>query len=127
MVKGGKVTRTVALCAVGAAAGAVNGIFGTGGGTVMVFALLWLLRNDPPDGQVLFANVCCAVLPIAAVSALAYSSFAPIDLGLSAAIALSALAGGLLGALLLGKLGTKTLKIIFAAVMIVGGGIMALK
>ena len=115
------------LFAVGAVAGAVNGLFGTGGGSVMVFGLLWLLRERPLEGRVLFANVCAAVLPMAVVSALTYSSFAPPDLWLSLSVGAAALAGGAVGAALLGKLSTGTLKLIFSAVMIVGGAIMALR
>ena len=112
------------LFAVGATAGAVNGLFGTGGGSIMVFGLLWLLRDRPLDGRILFANVCAAVLPMAVISALTYSSFSPPDPWLSLSVGASALVGGTVGAFLLGKLGTRVLKLIFAAVMTVGGVMM---
>lgn len=113
------------LIAAGAAAGTVNGFFGTGGGTVMVFALARYCREL--EGERLFANVCASVLPMAVVSALTYSGFAPIDVGTAVTVGVSALLGGAAGALLLSRLDGRVLKIIFAIVMIVGGGVMILR
>lgn len=116
--------KNIELAAVGAAAGAVNGIFGTGGGTVIVLALMWMLKDSLDDGRAVFANAPAAILPIAVVSAITYSSFSPPDMGRVVMIALSALGGGILGAVLLGRLRTRVLKIIFASVMIISGGMM---
>lgn len=116
------VGKTAALTAVGAMAGAVNGLFGTGGGTVMV--LLIPLLYPRLEGERLFANVCAAVLPLSVVSALTYSSFAPPDLGSALTVGVGALAGGAVGAILLGRLKPSVLKLIFSAMMAVSGAIM---
>ena len=79
------------------------------------------------EGEELFANVCAAVLPVAVTSALTYSGFAPPNAGEAVTVGASALAGGVVGALLLGKLGGRVVKIIFASVMIVGGAIMVVR
>jgi len=118
-------SKLITLIAIGGAAGLVNGMFGTGGGTVMVLGLTGLLRDL--ESKELFANVCASVLPVAVTSALTYSAFAPPDMGLAVTVGTSALAGGAVGALLLGRLGGRVVRIIFAAVMIVGGGIMVMR
>lgn len=115
---------TLRLIAAGAAAGAINGLFGTGGGTVMVFALMYIFRERPLDSRELFANVCASVLPIALSSALTYSSISPPDLTYAASIGGAAVVGGIFGSLLLGKMKPRLLKIIFSGVMILSGGIM---
>ena len=114
--------RTVLLVAVGALAGAVNGIFGTGGGTVMVLMMSYLCRDL--EGADLFANVCAAVMPISVASALAYSSFSPPDLARAIWVGGGALAGGVVGACLLSKLRPAVLKLIFSAVMAISGVVM---
>ena len=91
----------------------------------MVLALTRLC----PDlgGRELFANVCASVLPMAAVSALTYSSFSPPDLWEAVSVGGAALAGGTVGSLLLGRMNPKVLKLIFSAVMTVGGVIMLVR
>lgn len=117
--------KTAALLAVGAAAGLVNGFFGTGGGTVMVLALLPLCPEL--DEKMIFANVCASVLPLSAASAIAYSSFSPPDLWGAVTVGAAALAGGIAGGLLLGRIKPTALKLIFSAVMILSGGMMLIR
>ena len=116
--------RIIMLTAVGAAAGMINGLFGTGGGTVMVLMLPLVCRDI--DGGRLFANVCAAVLPISLASALTYSSFSPPD-ATAIWVAVAAVAGGAVGAFLLGKLKPTVLKLIFSAVMAVSGVVMLVR
>ena len=89
------------LIAVGMTAGVINGVFGTGGGTVIVFALSALAGRLFPDRRMIFANAIAIILPPAVVSTLVYASFSPPDPATVTAIALCSLAGGALGALLL--------------------------
>ena len=112
------------LIAVGMTAGVINGVFGTGGGTVIVFALSALAGRLFPDRRMIFANAIAIILPPAVVSTLVYASFSPPDPATVTAIALCSLTGGALGALLLGKLKGRVLRLIFAVLMILSGGIM---
>ena len=114
--------REAMLFAIGAAAGAVNGIFGTGGGTVMVLMLSYFCRDVKE--RALFANVCAAILPISVASALTYSGYSPPDLHTAMWVGGAALAGGTVGAFLLGRLKPTALKLIFSAVMAVSGAVM---
>ena len=117
--------QTVArLIAGGFAAGVINGIFGNGGGVVIVFLFSALSNALFADKRAIFANVTATVLPIALTSALIYSSVTPPALSDVIAVASASLAGGVVGALLLGKIGARMLKIIFAVIMIISGIIM---
>ena len=114
----------IILTAVGALSGAVNGIFGTGGGTVMVLMLSYLCREL--EGERLFANVCAAILPVSVASALTYSSFSPPDVATAIWVGAGALVGVAVGASLLKRLKPRALKLIFSAVMAVSGAVMVL-
>lgn len=112
------------LAAGGFAAGVVNGIFGNGAGVVIVFLLGGVCGELLPDKRAIFANVTAAVLPMALVSALIYSSYSPPSLSDAVSVSAASLAGGIIGACLLGKISAAALKKIFAAVMIVSGIVM---
>lgn len=81
----------------GAAAGAVNGLFGGGGGIPL---FLLLTRWAGMEEKKAFANCVAIVFPLCAVSALVYL----LRGGVSPARALPYLAGGLLGGAVGGKL-----------------------
>jgi uncharacterized membrane protein YfcA len=112
------------LAAGGFAAGVVSGIFGNGGGVVVVFLFGSMAGRLFSDRREIFSGVTAAVLPMAVTSALIYSSYSPPSLADTVAVAAASLAGGTVGALLLGKIKPDVLKKIFAAVMIVSGVMM---
>ncbi len=112
------------LAAGGFAAGVVSGIFGNGGGVLVVFLFGSMVGRLFSDRREIFSNVTAAVLPMAVTSALIYSSYSPPSLADTVTVAAASLAGGTAGALLLGKIKPDALKKIFAAVMIVSGVMM---
>ena len=112
------------LAAGGFAAGVINGIFGNGGGVLVVFLLGYACRERISDGRAVFSNVTAAVLPMALTSALIYSSYSPPNIADAISVGAAGLAGGIIGACLLGKISADALKKIFAAVMIISGGVM---
>lgn len=57
--------RTISLCIAGAAAGAVTGLFGAGGGMVLIPLLTFLA--ELPEEQ-LFPSSICIILPVCIVS-----------------------------------------------------------
>lgn len=101
----------------GGLAGTVNGLFGGGGGMV----LLPLLRWGGLQGQRSFATGVAGILPVCAVSAAVYL----LERGLDAAAALPYLVGGLAGGLTGGKLfpwvSPAWLRYLFAAFLAYGG------
>ena len=67
---GGNAYVTARLAAGGFAAGVVGGIFGNGGGVLVVFLLGSMAGRLFEDRREIFSNVTAAVLPMAVVSAL---------------------------------------------------------
>jgi uncharacterized membrane protein YfcA len=117
--------KTVArLSAGGLSAGVVNGIFGNGGGVVVVFLFSSMAPLLFSDRREIFSNVTAAVLPIALTSALIYSSVSPPSASDAVAVGAASLAGGIVGAILLGKIDPRALKILFAVLMVISGILM---
>lgn len=105
----------------GAAAGLANGLLGAGGGIIVTYALAKLLRNQDATARDVFANVVAAMLPMTTVSAVVYALHGNLELKDASPFLLPAIIGGVIGALLLGKINTRWLKKIFAALVIFSG------
>lgn len=89
------------LLVVGAVGGLLSGLFGVGGGFVMVPLLMWLARMEQRQAV---ATSLLAVVPIALVSAIGYGVQGEIDLVAALIIAAGALAGAPVGSWLLHRL-----------------------
>ena len=110
----------------GFCAGFINGLLGAGGGIVLVRGARRILPEEKYQTRDVFASALAVMLPVSAISTALYSlrgNAIPIDLP---HIALPALLGGALGALLLAKINPKLLKLIFSA-LTVWSGIMMLR
>lgn len=112
------------LCALGAFAGLVNGIFGSGGGVAIVLCLWGFAKEQLGERRRVFANVTAMILPISLASSLVYFNLSPPELSSGLGIALAALVGGGVGAFLLGRLDLRILKLAFAVLLLISGGIM---
>ncbi len=113
------------LC--GLLAGLVNGLLGAGGGILVVFALSALLGEELGDKRDLFANALCVMLPISAVSCLRYALTGILSVEGFGVYALPAVAGGVLGGILLGKLNGIWLKRLFGALVIWSGVLLIIR
>jgi uncharacterized membrane protein YfcA len=96
---------------IGVAVGIVNGIFGAGGGTLLVPALERYLNMETHKAH---ATALAVILPLCAVSSVVYLMRVPTDWGAVLWVSLGGVAGGLLGANLLRKLSAGWLHKIFA-------------
>ena len=112
------------LCALGAFAGLINGLFGSGGGVAIVLSLWMLTRGGLGERKNVFANVTAIILPITLSSALVYFSLSAPALSTGLSVGGASLVGGAVGALLLGRLDMKVLRTVFAILLIISGGIM---
>lgn len=102
----------------GVLAGAVNGIFGGGGGMIL---LPLLSRWAGMDDRKLFATSVAVIFPICMVSTAVYftqAGFSPAD---ALPYLLGGAAGGLAGALSFQKVPVKWLKLLFAGFLLYGG------
>ena len=106
----------------GCSAGLVNGVFGGGGGMIVVPMLISLLKCEPKKAH---ATTMLIILPLSLVSGLFYSAFGNLNIQVAIPVTIGVLVGGILGAFLLSKLSTKLVVIIFSVLM-AGAGVKML-
>lgn len=116
---------TLALVvAVGALAGLVSGMFGVGGGVVMVPAVLLLLAAELPEGRGFHVAKAASLLVISAVTALGiwlHRREEHVDLRLGALLAAGGALGTVAAALLAEGLADGALRAVFGVVLIGAG------
>lgn len=100
------------LLSIGVIGGVFAGLFGVGGGLVMVPLLLAFTRLDQRQAS---ATSLLAIVPTAITSAAQYGFRGEIDVGAAALLAIGALAGAPLGTLLLRRISLVGLKWLFIA------------
>ena len=110
----------------GLAAGFLNGLLGAGGGIVIVWILEKALRDEVESPRDIFANALAVMLPISAVSAVSYALSGGLPKGNITRFLIPAVLGGLLGAFLLDKLKTATVKTLFCFLVILSGILMVI-
>lgn len=98
--------------------GAVNGVFGGGGGMIAVPLLNSLLQKPT---NVSHATAILVILPISFASGIMYLFNGYFDAELFIAVGLGVLAGDFFGAELLGKLSAGSITLIFAIIMFAAG------
>lgn len=111
------VTRPTLLRAavVGIGAGFLSGLFGVGGGILMVPGLVLLMRLDQ---RLAHGVSLTAVVPIAVASTLSYAVADEVDWAVAGCLALGALAGAVVGTHLLARLRHRVLGIAFTVLMV---------
>jgi len=104
--------RYVAFIAIGLIAGFMSGLFGVGGGIVIVPLLLAFggLERKLASGTSL-----AAIVPTSAVGVIAYAIPGHVDLGAALILAAGSVVGAQLGALLLARLPVSFVRILFMA------------
>ena len=110
------------VCVVaGAISGAVNGVFGGGGGMIVVPMLVKLLSYKEKKAH---ATAILIILPLSILSGFLYFAFGNFDFAIGLPVLIGVLIGGILGAFLLSKLSSKWIMLIFSIVMAIAGGKM---
>ncbi len=117
--KGRKKVRDLVLCAViGLVTGTANGLFGSGGGTIAVPAMVHFLKAEEHKAH---ATAISVILPLTLVSSVYYISGGHVDWLLTLKVTIGGLAGGYIGAKLLNRFSDKVLRRIFAVFMAAAG------
>lgn len=101
---------------VGLIAGSLSGLFGVGGGILMVPALVLVMQLDQ---RLAHGVSLTAVVPIAVSSTLSYAMAGEVDWPVAASLAAGAIGGALLGTQLLARIPQRVLGFAFAAFMLV--------
>lgn len=102
----------------GAVVGFLSGFFGGGGGMLVVPLLHFVGGLDEKSSH---ATAIAVILPLTVVSSVVYILKGAYEFSVGGFIGLGFVVGGIVGSLLLKKLGGKVLQIIFSVIMIVGG------
>jgi uncharacterized membrane protein YfcA len=116
--------RWLTLGAIGTAAGLFSGLFGVGGGSIIVpLLVLWLgFGTREATGTSL-----AAIVVIAAIAAAAQAGYGNVDVGRAAAIGLPAVGGVLAGTWLQQRVTVKWLTLAFSAFLVVTAVDMVVK
>jgi len=97
--------------------GLANGLFGAGGGTVLVPALE---RFKPLETRKAHATALAVILPLCVVSAIVYVWGVDVDWPAVGLVSAGGVVGGLLGAKLLSKISPGWLNMLFGLFLTVG-------
>lgn len=108
--------RTGAALALGLVAGVLAGVFGVGGGVILVPALVLLLGLSQHEAH---ATSLAAILLTAAAAAVPYAVQGDVAWGPAALLALGAIVGAALGARVMHRLPASALRRVFAVVLLV--------
>jgi uncharacterized membrane protein YfcA len=101
---------------VGAIGGLLSGMFGVGGGIVMVPLLILLAGMDQRRAS---ATSLAAIVPTAIAGSVTYLANGQVDLVAAALVAIGGIVGGWLGARLLARLPLEWLRWLFIALLVV--------
>lgn len=102
----------------GASAGLINGLFGGGGGMIVVPMLSSLLNFESKKAH---ATAILIILPLSIVSGIMYFLFGNFNFNAGIPVTIGTIIGGVLGALLLAKLSNRWVVYIFCVIMAIAG------
>lgn len=110
--------KRILICgSIGIITGLANGLFGSGGGTIAVPAMILLLGEEEHKAH---STAIAIILPLTILSSFFYISNNFVNMGLTLKVTLGGILGGYIGAKLLTKCPTYLLRKLFAVFMILG-------
>ncbi|WP_042276809.1 sulfite exporter TauE/SafE family protein [[Clostridium] dakarense] len=101
---------------IGIITGFVNGIFGSGGGTLLVPILNNIVKVEEHKSH---ATALAIIVFLSSASSVVYLSKGTYDINLTFKVACGSIVGGVVGAKLLSKVTGKFLRISFGSIMII--------
>lgn len=104
------------LLIIGLITGFVNGIFGSGGGTIIVPALIFIIGIEDHKSH---ATAISVILPLSIISTIVYMSHGVLNLNIAVFVAIGGIVGGFIGAKLLNIIPSRILRKIFGIFMII--------
>lgn len=112
------VKKKILMCFCSVFIGAVNGLFGAGGGMLAVPCLTYIGKLDEKSAH---ATAIAAILPLCLVSAIVYALKESCKNEVILPVVIGVTAGGIFGALLLKKLSSDVVSFVFYALMTFAG------
>ena len=108
--------RTLQLAAIGTAAGAFSGLFGVGGGTIIVpLLIVWLAYGD----REATGTSMMAIIVIATLAVSLQAVYGNVDPGNAAIVGIPALGGAVAGTALQQRIPERAISVLFALLLIV--------
>jgi uncharacterized membrane protein YfcA len=108
-------SRVLKLAAIGTATGVFSGLFGVGGGTVMVpLLILWLAYGE----RLATGTSLAAIIVIAAVGAAAQAAYGKVHWRDAVLVGLPAVVGVVIGTALQQRVPQRTISLLFAALLV---------
>jgi uncharacterized protein len=108
--------RTLMLAAIGTLAGLFSGLFGVGGGAIIVpLLVLWLGFDE----RAATGTSLAAIVVIAAVATAAHGAYGNVHLREGVLVGVPAVAGVLIGTELQQRISTKAISLVFSAILAV--------
>ena len=108
-------SRTVKLAVTGTAAGLFSGLFGVGGGVVMVpLLVLWLSYDE----RTATGTSLAAIVVIAAMATIAQGAYGNVVVSKGVLVGIPAVGGALLGTWLQQRVRNETIGLLFALLMV---------
>ena len=105
------------LAIIGLISGVINGLFGSGGGMIVVPALIFIMGTEDHKAH---ATAILIILPLTLMSSYMYLSSNAVDWSILWKVTAGGIAGGFAGAKLLGKISQKWLRRVFGMFIIAG-------
>ncbi|MCL2357653.1 MAG: sulfite exporter TauE/SafE family protein [Defluviitaleaceae bacterium] len=105
------------LVPIGLIVGFANGLFGAGGGTLLVPALQKFMKFETHKSH---ATALAVILPLSVISAIIYTWGADADWKIISLVSAGGVCGGVIGAKILNKLAAWWLNILFGLFLAVG-------
>ena len=115
------------LAVSGFIAGVVNGLLGAGGGILIISAFSKIMKNELPEKKDVFVNSLCVMLPLSALSCVLYAARGDLSSEGFGIFVLPAIVGGAIGGLLTDRIRSRSLKRLFAALVILSGVLLIIK
>lgn len=106
---------TVKLITIGLITGICNGLFGSGGGTILVPSMVFILGIEEHKAH---ATAILVILPLTVFSTIIYYKYNYVDWPTTSKIVSGGIIGSFIGARLLNKISSSALRKIFGVFMI---------
>lgn len=113
-----KKSQNIYLVIAGIGIGFINGFLGSGGGTLVVIALLTILTLSQKEAH---ATALLIILPISLLSSIIYVINGNVEWLPTLYATIGVIGGGIVGSFLLDKLNNSVVKLIFAVLMLAAG------
>ena len=107
--------RVLKLAAIATAAGAFSGLFGVGGGSVIVPLLIFWFGYEEREAT---GTSLAAIVLIAILAAIFQGTYGNVDIGKAALIAVPAVAGVVAGAAVQQRIPQRTVSLLFALLLV---------